>query len=232
MSIQDPPDKVASPITLWAAAPFHRFSVEEFHRMAEAGAFKPDSRVELLDGWLFDMNPIGISHRLVVQRAFRVLSQVLPAGWDLLMQQPIVLPTSEPQPDLTVIRGNSDDYKDRHPGPGDVGLIIEVADSSLAVDRREKFSIYAAAGISHYWIINLVDREVEICAAPMPQQGAEPASYRQRAVVETDGSLPLILDGRQVCTTEVAELFPYIMRSRARSSGADSVHGKIVPCEK
>lgn len=208
MSIQSPPDKQMSSFALPSAAPLHRFSVEEYHRMAEAGAFKADARVELLDGWLIDMTPIGISHCYVVQRTFEALSRILPPGWIIFMQRPIVLSASEPQPDLIVARGNNDDYKDRHPGPDDIGLIVEVADSSLAVDRREKRSIYAAAGIPHYWIVNLVDREVESCAGPIPQKGAEPVRYQKHEVIETSGSLSLILDGRQVSTIAVAEFFP------------------------
>lgn len=208
MSIQLPPDKEMSSFALPSAAPLHRFSVEEYHRMAEAGAFRPDARVELLDGWIVDMNRISVSHRYVVQQAFEALSRILPRGWIIFTQQPIVLSTSEPQPDLMLVRGSNADYKDRHPGPDDVGLIVEVADSSLAIDRGEKRSIYAAAGIPHYWIVNLLDREVESCAGPIPQKGAEPACYEKNEVLETAGSLPLILDGRQVSTIAVGELFP------------------------
>lgn len=205
MSIQELPITSAERPSL--PIPVHRFSVDEYHRLAESGFFAPDARVELLDGWIVDMTPIGTSHRFTVQQIYRIILNQLPAGWDAFMQQPITLSTSEPESDVSVIRGSNADYKQRHPGPADVGLIIEVADSSVTIDQ-EKIRIYAEAGIPRYWIIDLVKRAVECHSLPVPRRGKQAATYDQREFIDAGGSLALILDGREVATIKVADVLP------------------------
>jgi Uma2 family endonuclease len=190
------------------AFPMHRFSVEEYHRLGEKGFFPPGTRVELLDGWIVDMTPIGIPHRFAVEKTDDILSRILPSGWWPTTQQPIRLPSSEPQPDICVLRGTVDDYRYRHAGPADIGLIIEVADSSLLVDRNQKVPIYAAAGIPACWIINLVDREAECYSLPGTTPEKHPATYRRREIVDARGALVLILDDREVAKIQVADLLP------------------------
>jgi Uma2 family endonuclease len=186
----------------------HRFTVEEYHRLAEAGCFVNSKRVELLDGWIVDMNPIGPPHSFVVYQADDVLSSLAPTGWAVFSQRPITLATSEPEPDVVVARGTPADYKRRHPGPADIGLVVEVADSSLAVDRTQKIPIYAAAMIPCYWIINLIDRQVEVHSQPQLSHSGELPTYGQRRVIDESGSLALTLDGREVGSLRVVELFP------------------------
>jgi Uma2 family endonuclease len=208
MSLGQLPDKSMSSWAVPNAAPLHRFSVDEYHRLGELGVLPPDVRTELLDGCIIDMNPIGIPHRYVVQETFSFLSRIVPSSWTVFMQQPITLSTSEPQPDLTVVRGRNADYKERHPSADDVGLLVEVADSSLYLDRRQKLPIYAAAGIPQYWIINLVDRQVECYSSPRLQQGASEASYTPTDVIAASGSLTIVLDGHPCGSIKVADLLP------------------------
>jgi hypothetical protein len=133
----------------------HRFTVAEYHRMGEAGIFHEDDRVELIAGEIVEMAPIGTDHSWVVTR----LTSLFEKGrGDLIVwsQNPIVLSDEdEPQPDLALVKPRPELYRKAHPGPDDVLLVVEVADSSLAYDRGEKLARYALAGIPEVWIVDL-----------------------------------------------------------------------------
>src|ERR1043165_8833237 len=117
----------------------HRFRVEEYHRMAETGILRPDARVELLDGKIIDMSPIGPFHGGVTKRLIRFFTLLAKGRWIVSAQDPLHLDQhSEPQPDLMLLKPAADDYTSRHPIPADVFLLIEVADTTLALDRDEK----------------------------------------------------------------------------------------------
>ena len=108
----------------------------------------------------------------------------------------------EPEPDLCVVRGDSDDYTDHHPGPGDVALIVEVAETSLSRDRGEKRDNYGRAGIPVYWIVNLVNRRLEVHASPAG--GAYPAP----TILGEAESVELVIDGRPLGRIAIADLLP------------------------
>ena len=145
----------------------HRFSVEDYYRMAETGLLRPDARVELLDGEIIDMSPIGPPHGGVTKRLNRLFAQLAGGRWLVAVQDPVRLDEySEPQPDLMLLRPAPDFYRTRHPGPEDVFLLIEVAASSLAYDRGTKLPAYGRAGISEVWIVNLEDETIEVCREP------------------------------------------------------------------
>ena len=161
-----------------------RISVAQFRKMEEAGVFDGGPRVELLDGFLRELpvpNPI---HSATVSIAGENLREILPAGWHVRYQDSVTLATSEPLPDLAVLRGRPVDYLTRHPGPADVAVLIEVAESSLSTDRNTKARIYAAAGLTPYWIVNLSARRVEVHDEPHPgggpSSGDDPPRYRRR----------------------------------------------------
>src|SRR5207247_532886 len=117
----------------------HRFSVAEYYRMAETGILHPDARVELLDGKIIDMSPIGPFHGGAVNRLIRLFSQLSNERWLVSAQNPVHLDEySEPQPDLMLLKPSPDDYTSRHPVPEDVFLLIEVADTTLAYDLEQK----------------------------------------------------------------------------------------------
>jgi Uma2 family endonuclease len=144
----------------------HRFSVEEYYRMGETGVLRPDARVELLDGQIIDMSPIGPSHGSVVKRLIDLFHHSQ-GRWLLAVQDPVHLDNySEPQPDLMLLKRVADFYHSRHPGPEDVLLLIEVSDSTLESDRETKVPAYARAGIAEVWIVDLVNETLEVYREP------------------------------------------------------------------
>lgn len=143
----------------------HRITVEEFHRMGEASIFSEDDRVELIEGEIIDMAPIGTKHAETVRKLIRILAGKLPSQALLDVQNPVLINSgNEPQPDVTVVRNRS--YIDAHPGPEDVLLLIEVADSSLTYDRSVKIPLYARHGILEVWLVDLENRAVEVFREP------------------------------------------------------------------
>jgi Uma2 family endonuclease len=145
----------------------HRFTVAEYHRMAEAGILGEDSRVELIRGQVVDMAPIGAPHLGMVNRLTRLLPGVLAGRGIISVQNPVRLDDgSEPEPDVAVLRPRPDDYQTATPCPSDVLLLVEVADTSLDDDRAIKAPLYAENGILEYWIMNLLNRTVEVHRQP------------------------------------------------------------------
>ncbi len=145
----------------------HRFNVADYYRMAETGVLKPGSRVELLDGKIIDMSPIGPFHGGSVKRLNRLFNKLARGRWLVSAQDPVRLDDhSEPQPDLMLLKPVGDDYTSRHPVPDDVFLLIEVADTTLGLDREQKLPLYGRAGIVEVWIVNLVERTIEIYRGP------------------------------------------------------------------
>ena len=145
----------------------HRFTVDEYYRMGETGIIGPEQRVELLDGEIIDMAPIGSFHGGTVNTLIRLLATAAKGRWLVVVQNPVRLgPRSEPQPDFMLVKPSADDYKSRHPVPEDVFLLIEVAESSLAYDRNRKIPAYGRAGIREVWIINLLQETIEMFREP------------------------------------------------------------------
>jgi Uma2 family endonuclease len=145
-----------------AAPSVHRFTRDEYYRMAEAGLFR-DERVELLDGEIITMSPKLTPHAFAVNQLMYQLVTKLGSTAIVRVQDPIVLNNwSEPEPDIAVCISVPDKYKRAHPKANQVLLVIEVAESSLVYDRTRKSRAYAASGIPEYWIVNLIDRRVEI----------------------------------------------------------------------
>jgi Uma2 family endonuclease len=144
----------------------YRFSIEQYHRMGEAGILNEDSRVELIEGGIIKMAPIGSEHAAVVNTiAALFIVQAKPLL--VSVQNPVILgPDSEPQPDLMLLKGRRDKYRSRLPQATDVLLIVEVADTTIARDRNIKIPLYAGAGIPEVWLIDLPGKAVEISADP------------------------------------------------------------------
>ena len=136
-----------------------RFTRDDYHGMAAAGILAPDARVELLDGEVVEMSPIGPRHGGITDRLNAFFSPRVAGNAICRIQGPLTLSeSSEPEPDLQILAHRDDFYTSQHPGPEDVLLLIEVAESSLEKDRNEKLRLYARAGIAEYWIID-VDQE-------------------------------------------------------------------------
>jgi Uma2 family endonuclease len=166
-------------------------TVAEYHRMGEVGILTERDRVELIEGELIAMSPIGSEHAGAVNALTRQLVQVVGERGIVAVQNPVRLDDlSEPQPDFAVLKPRSDDYRKATPRPEEVLLIIEVADSSLSYDRSVKRSLYARHGIPEFWIVNLTAGEVEVCRAPSGD------SYASVSHVGRDGTLePELLPG-------------------------------------
>jgi len=145
-----------------------RFTLAEYHRMAEVGIIKSSDRVELLDGVVYTMSPIGPGHAWAVKRLARLLNQKLDGpGWIISVQDPIVLnDLSEPEPDLVVLHAKNGFDMTRHPQASEVVLAIEVAETTLQLDLKIKQPLYAASGIGEFWVIDLAGHCVYQCKQP------------------------------------------------------------------
>ncbi|PHI20239.1 hypothetical protein CEQ90_08605 [Lewinellaceae bacterium SD302] len=146
---------------------------EQYRRMYEAGVLSDDDRVELLMGKITEMSPIGRFHAACVMRLQKIFIPKLISNYSWRTENPIVLPdNSEPEPDFALLKHRDDDYVSGHPAVDDVLLVIEVADKTLLKDREVKASIYASAGIAEYWIVNLIDRQLERYEQPISEVGS------------------------------------------------------------
>jgi Uma2 family endonuclease len=176
-----------------------RWTSEEYHRAADAGIFGPEERLELIDGEIYTMSPHRGPHATGVTLAQTALLDVFRAGWVVRVQLPLALgePT-EPEPDVAVVTGKPRDYRDRHPATA--VLVVEVADTSLAFDRSTKQPVYAGAGIPEYWIVNLIDRVLEVYRDPDPSAEA----YRSVArYAEDEAVSPLAAPGASVAVADL-----------------------------
>lgn len=143
------------------------FTVDEYHRMGEVGVFEPDERVELLDGEILEMTPIGAPHAGCVKRLARLLIEGLGRQAVVGIQDPVSLDDrSEPVPDLSVARPRPDGYSGAHPRPDDLHLVIEVAVTSQLFDRNRKIPRYAATGVLESWLVDLDAERVEVHREP------------------------------------------------------------------
>ena len=147
----------------------HRFTSEEFHLMAKAGIFKEDARLELIEGDIIEMAPIGSRHAACVKRTASLMRQGLTASYVLGVQDPVQLNDGcEPQPDISILRYRSDYYADAHPRPEDILLLIEVCDTTLEYDREHKVPMYARWGVPEVWLADLTGGRIEVYRDPSP----------------------------------------------------------------
>jgi Uma2 family endonuclease len=190
----------ASKVSLW------RLSVDQYHAMLRHGIIGESENVELLDGILVAKMTKSTAHnvaKLLVQNA---LAKVATEGWYIDTQDAITLATSEPEPDVMVIRGEPRDYLAHHPRPGDLALVVEVSDSSLRHDQTFKKAIYATAAIQVYWIVNLVDQRIEVYTDPTGPDD-QPDYRRRQEFVGTD-QVPVVIADSEVTRIPVRELLP------------------------
>ncbi len=162
-------------------------TVAEYHRMGEVGILTERDRVELIEGELIAMSPIGSEHSGTVNALNRMLVLAVGDRGVVAVQNPVQLDDlSEPEPDFAVLKPREDDYRKATPRPEEVLLIIEVADSSLAYDRAVKRSLYARHGIPEFWIVNLVAGEVEVCRTPSGDRYASVSRVGRESTLEPE----------------------------------------------
>jgi Uma2 family endonuclease len=187
-------------------AGFRRFSVAEYHRLIELGILTEDDNLELLEGYLVHKMSRNPPHDAAIQKGTKKWLRLLPPGWDLRVQSAITLTESEPEPDFAIVRGDENLYVSRHPIPAHIGLVVEVSDSTLPGDRDDKGRIYAGAGISCYWIVNLNDQQVEVYTSP---SGLVPdPRFGNRVDHRAGDNISLVLEGTTVIQVAVQDLLP------------------------
>jgi Uma2 family endonuclease len=170
----------------------HRLDVGAYYRMAEAGILSQPQRVELVDGDIFDMNPIGSPHAAVTRRLEQRFARAVADGIVLVsVQNPLRLDShNEPQPDFVVLTPRPDAYAASHPEAGDALLVVEVSDSSLDHDRKMKLPVYARCGVLEVWIVDLSGRAVEVYRDPM--EGRYASSSRMTRGALTPVRVPAV----------------------------------------
>ena len=183
-----------------------RCSVEQYHAMMFKGILGEEDRVELLEGWIVQKMTISPLHRTITGLVRDAIQRHLTDDYFIDSQDPIALAASEPEPDVVVTRGKRLDFIGRHASPGDVALVVEVADSSLWVDRNDKKNSYADNRIAIYWIVNLVDHQIEIYSGPEATPSGP--DYANRELFSRADNVPLVIDGQTVAEIAVSSIIP------------------------
>jgi Uma2 family endonuclease len=193
----------AIPVFVPLASPaVYRMTVDEYEAMAEAGILR-DPRVELIDGLLVKKMPQKPPHVWSVEVIDETLARLLPPGWFSRQEKPVRIPEfDEPEPDVAVVKGTRNDYMSGHPEPANLAMLVEVADSSLDRDRGEKWLAYAKGRVTRYWIVNLVDRQVEVYSDPTV------TGYRSSQVFRPGQDVPIVVDGTEIARIAVADMLP------------------------
>jgi Uma2 family endonuclease len=146
-------------------------------------------------------------HDAAIQKGMKMWLRVSPPGWDLRVQSAVTLMNSEPEPDFAIVRGDENTYLTRHPAAADIGLVIEVSDSTLPGDRDDKGRIYASSAIAFYWIVNLINRQVEVYTSPLGSMSPTPG-YASRTDYRPGDTVPLSLPGAPTILVAVQDLLP------------------------
>jgi Uma2 family endonuclease len=186
--------------------PLFRLSVSQYRQMIKHGILAEDDPVELLEGYLVQKMPKNRAHSHSTQATRDAVAAALPASWFIDVQEPFETEDSEPEPDLSVIRGDRKKFARKLPRAKDLGMLVEVSDSSLKRDRGFKKRLYAAARVAIYWIVNLRDRQVEVYTLPSGP-GKKP-DYRRRYDYAANEEVPLVLDGVEVGRLAVKDILP------------------------
>jgi len=199
--------RTATPSTAAVDFPEHRISTERYLKMIEVGVFEDGDRLFLWHGRLVEKMTKGRPHSFAALKLDDLLGRIISVDLHLELEQPMVLSDDTmPEPDLMVIRGPLDDYRNRMPTPRDIPLIVEVADSSVGQDRGPKLLDSASAEIPVYWLVNIPKRRIEVYS--QPSGPAEVPGYADHVEYEVGSEVPVILDGREVGRIVVGQIIP------------------------
>jgi len=178
-------------------------TVWQFDQMIEDGLIAEDDPVELIEGLLVTKMSRKRPHSVAGKKGLRVLSRIIPGGWHVAKEDPIVASDwSKPEPDLAIVRGLGEDHLERDVMAADVPLVIEIAESGLSLDRTDQARVYSLSGIPAYWIVNLVDLQVEVYTDPSP------GGYQSSQVLTPGQHVPVVIDGSEVNRIAVADILP------------------------
>jgi Uma2 family endonuclease len=187
----------------------HKLSVDDYHKLGEAGILNEDSRVELIEGELIDMAPIAVAHMTAVNRLNRLLMRAVADLGVVSIQNPVTVPPhSEPQPDVAVLRPGMDRVDAGLPGPADVLLLIEVSDTTVAYDRGTKLQLYARAGIVECWLVNLQSASLEVHRGPTPHGYSQTTELRPGDVIAPLNLPAVKVEGRGASDLRVVSCDP------------------------
>jgi Uma2 family endonuclease len=199
--------------TEWIPKPLARLTVDQYEAMVNSGIFTKRDRFQLVNGILVVKVTINPSHNLAAKNVRdeleRLFTSTPNSKWEIRKEEPVRLPPgSEPEPDVAVARGSKKTYATRHPGPADLAMVVEVADSSLADDRKLA-SVYGAAGIPVYWIVNLKGRQVEVYT--LKRTGG----YGKPRIFKASQSIPVMIEDATAGRIAVIDILPSVDKPNA-----------------
>jgi Uma2 family endonuclease len=193
------------PVCDWLPAmdSIYRLSIEQYEAMVASGVFKKRDRLQLINGFLVSKMTEHPLQAVASTMLWEASLPLVAPGWHLRLDKPLRIPNSSsvPEPELVMVRGSAQDFLEAHPGPADVGLVVEVADSSLRLDQAMA-TVYGRAGIPIYWIVNLVDRQLEVYSGPCA------SGYGSREILKPDDVVSLIIEGALRGKIRVDDLLP------------------------
>ncbi len=186
-----------------------RWTVQEYHRAAQGGVFGPDERLDLIQGEILKKVAQNPPHRTALRNTAKTLERTLGAGFEVFSQAPFVASAdTEPEPDVYVVPGASNDYADRDIQTSDILLLVEVSDTTIGFDRGRKAAVYAEAGVADYWVLNVQERCLEVRREPATLPPGEPFPFGYQTITvfqEPEAVAPLASPDRPV---RVADLLP------------------------
>jgi Uma2 family endonuclease len=179
-----------------------RITVDEYERIIASGSLNEPRKVELIDGYIVKKMAKSAEHGFSTKEVLKALEKLIPPGWTARQEEPVRIPMyDEPEPDITIDRGSDADYRHRIPHVSDVGLLVEVSRTNVRVNRQQGI-IYGRAGIPIYWIVNLVDRDVEVYTDPSP------TDYAVRTDFLSGQQVPVMIDGQRSGQITVDDILP------------------------
>lgn len=186
--------------------PVQRLTVDEYQRILASGALNPDRHVEFLEGVIVRKSPSGLRHEGGVEKLIEAIQPLLPRGWSVKPNCAILTRESQPEPDVAVVSDKLLDASSMVPRAADLALVIEVADNTLPYDRRSKARIYARAAIPCYWVLNLLDRQMEVFtnpSGPVPMPG-----YQEQRMYRLDDRISVVIGMDELGTIRVGDVIP------------------------
>jgi Uma2 family endonuclease len=187
-----------------ALAPWtpRRIAVDEYERIIASGSLREPKKVELIDGYMVTKMAKSAEHGFSTKEALKSLDRILPLGWTSRKEEPVRIPDhDEPEPDIAIVRGSDADYRHRIPEPSDVALLVEVSATNVSADRQQAI-LYGRSGIPAYWIVNLVDRSVEVYTDPGP------AGYATRSDFSSGQRIRVVIGGQVCGEVDVDDILP------------------------
>ena len=197
------PMTATQPFWVPALPTLYRLSIAQYEAMVASGVFTKRDRLHLINGFLVAKMTEYPPHAAACEGVRQAIRPLLPPGWHVRSDKPLKIPNciSVPEPDVVVARGTWRDYNQRHPEPSQAPLVVEVSSSSLLEDRRMAL-VYGRGGVAVYWIVNLIDRQVEVHTDPGPD------GYRTVQVFSSDQAVPLFLEGTELGRITVTDILP------------------------